>query len=85
MDEEATYADITHTRLGVDIDPLQVDKTPKHTASAKPNTSGNKSGCEQDCMNFNDVKICINKLMMDDLSQQIIVTCKLLEDLPKSR
>ena len=36
-------------------------------------------------MNFSDVKICINKLMMDDPSQQIIVTHKLLEDLAKSR
>ena len=143
MNEEATYDNITHTRLGIAINPIQVDKTPKHTASAsagceadlprldqellnspmsmfsvstndtsqidamtkqlevlvepistnqlksqlspKPSTSGNKPGCEQDLMNLSDVKICIDKLMMDNPSQQIIVTCKLLEDLPKSK
>ena len=27
VDEEATFANITHTRLGIAVDPLQVDKT----------------------------------------------------------
>ena len=41
MDGEATYDNITHTRLGVATDPLQVDKTPKHTVIAS-------AGCETD-------------------------------------
>ena len=66
------------------VEPISTNQ-PKSQLSPKPSTSGNKLGCEQDCMNFSDVKICINKLMMDNPSQQIIVTRKLLEDLPKSK
>ena len=103
IDEEVTYDSITHTGLGVTVNPLQVDKTPKHTASAsagseadlprpaqgslspKPSTSSNQMCWELYQMNLRDIKICINKLKMDNLSQHIIVTCKLLEDLPKSK
>ena len=103
IDEEVTYDSITHTGLGVAVNPLQVDKTTKHTASAsagseadlprpaqgslspKPSTSSNQMCWELYQMNLRDIKICINKLKMDNLSQHIIVTCKLLEDLPKSK
>ena len=51
IDEEVTYDNIKHTGLGVAVDPLQVDKTPKHTTSASARSKADLPRLDQELLN----------------------------------
>ena len=60
------------------VKPISTSK-PILQPSPTTSISGKKPGCEQYQMNLSDVKIPVNKLKMDNPSQQIKVISKLLQ------